>query len=221
MNNFDLYQLLNLIVNKDIYANAISGQEFGLQLKAKNILLFTSKLPSDKSINTQQMGVGVTRMSQHDLSPFLIEDNYTIASDGLVSVPGLYYLENYYSVSVAHGSSEIISLGEIATRIKSYIKPPTAIDLVGYVVDGGLKLLNVVSGNIHAIGYRLPTEPVFVLSTDEDTLMVSYDEDASTELEWSDGCKLDILHLILQDMGVTIERQEVTQLANKLIVTGK
>jgi hypothetical protein len=221
MTNFNLYRLLNLIVNKDIYANAISGEEFELQLKAKNILLFTSKLPSDKSLNTQQIGVGVTRMSQHDLSPFLIDDFYAVSNIGMVDIPGLYYVENFYSPTNAHGSSELISLQEVSGRLKSYIKPPTATDLVVYVVAGGLKILNVASGNIHVLGYRLPTDPVFVLTTNEGTLELEYDETESTELEWNDGCKLDILHLILQDMGVTIERQEVTQLANKLIVTGK
>lgn len=224
MNNFDLYRLCNLIVNKDVYANAMSDVEFDLQLKAKNILLFTSKLPSEKSINTQQIGTGATRASQHDLSPFLIDTSFSISGTGFVNTiglyeAGLYYLEDYWTATSK--TSEIISLQEVAARLASYIKPPTSTDLVAYIVEGGFKILSITSGTVYVLGYRLPEVPVFAVTTNETTLVMTYNSGASTELEWSDGCKLDILYLILQDMGVGIERQDVTQLANKLIQAGK
>ncbi len=219
MTNFDLYRLLNLIVNKDVYANAMSDSEFDLQLKSKNIQLFRIKLPSDETINTQQVGTGTTRMTQHDLSPFLIDRKIDVDNTGSVNIDGLSYLENFYSATSL--TSEIIAPQEVSARLKSYIKPPTTIDLVGYVVDGGLKLLNVTNGSINIIGYRLPVPPSFKVTTDGLTLEMSYNANDSVELEWNDNCKLEILYLILQDMGVTIERQEVTQLANKIIQTGK
>lgn len=224
MNNFDLYRLCNLIVNKDVYANAMSDSEFDLQLKAKNILLFTSKLPSEKSINSQLVGTGVSRASQHDLAPFLIDTTFSISGTGFVNTiglyePGLYYLEDYWTATSK--TSEIISLQEVAARLASYIKPPTSTDLVAYIVEGGFKILSVTSGTVYVLGYRLPEIPIFAVTTDETTLVMTYNSGASTELEWSDGCKLDILYLILQDMGVSMERQDVTQLANKLIQAGK
>lgn len=222
MNNFDLYRLNNLIVNKDIYANAMSDSEFDLQLKAKSNLLFTSKLPSQKSVDTQSAGTGVTRASQHDLSSFLVDPTsagFTISSTGLVTVEGLYYLEDFWTG--ASETSEIISLQEVSARLKSFIKPPTAINLVAYIVSVGFKILSVTSGTCFVLGYRLPLVPAFAVTTDPTTLIMSYNSGASIELEWNEGCKLDILHLILQDMGVSIERQDVTQLANKLIQTGK
>jgi len=219
MTNFDLYQLANIIVNKDIYANAMSDSEFDLQLKAKNIQLFTSKLPSEKSINSQQIGTGITRASQHDLSPFLITPNTFTATAGKISVPTAKHIEDFYSATSK--TSELISLQEVSSRLSSYIKPPTATDLVGYIVDGGIQLLNVTTGTYTVLAYRIPANPVFAVTTNPTTLVMTYNSGASTELEWNDGCKLDILFLILQDMGVTIERQEVTQLANKLITVGK
>ena len=216
MNNFDLYQLLNLVVNKDVYANAMSDSEFQLQLQAKNIAKFMDELPTRKSIDGQSSGAGVTRMTQHNLSPFIIDNDFTITA-GEATVAGLYYLENFWTSTSK--TSEIISFQEAASRIKSYIKPPTTTDLVAYIVEGGLKILNVVSGTIHVLGYRLPATPTFVITTNETTLEMEYL--SSVELEWNDGCKLDILYMILQEMGVTIERNEVSQLANKLIVTGR
>ena len=219
MTNFDLYRLTNLIVNKDIYANAMSDSEFDLQLKAKNILLFTSKLPSEKSINTQQIGTGVTRASQFDLSPFLIDTFYTASNNGLLTIPNIYYVENFWTL--ASKTSEIISLQEVAARIKSYIKPPTTTDLVGYITKEGLQILELGAVNVSVLGYRLPAAPAFAVATDPSSLVMVYNSGGSTELEWNDGCKLDILYLILQDMGISIERQEVSQLANKLIQAGK
>ena len=51
------------------------------------------------------------------------------------------------------------------------------------------------------------------------TLELTYG--VSVELEWDDGSKLDILNMILQDMGLNIERGDVQQMAAKLIQTGK
>lgn len=216
MNNFDLYQLLNLVVNKDVYANAMSDAEFQLQLQAKNIAKFMDELPTRKSLDTQSQGSGITRMTQHNLSPFVIDNDFTMTS-GVVPVEGLYYLENFWTTTSK--TSEVISFQEAASRIKSYIKPPTATDMVAYIVNGGIKVLNAGAGTVHVLGYRLPATPTFLIETDPVTLEMTYG--TSTELEWNDGCKLDILYMILQDMGVTIERGEVSQLANKLIQTGK
>jgi hypothetical protein len=50
---------------------------------------------------------------------------------------------------------------------------------------------------------------------------LAYDHAASVELEWDDGNKLDIMHLILQDMGINLSRGDVVQFANKVVETGK
>lgn len=216
MTNFELYRLLNLVINKDVHANAISPQEFDLQLKAKNILLFTSKLPGERQTLSRQ--VEGSRQLQHDLAPFLIDGEFPV-NGGVATVPFLYYCENFYSADSI--TSELISPSEVAGRLKSYIKPPSMQHLVATVDTGKLKIYGMTSGKVNVIGYRLPYNPAFKTVIDSNTLEMIYRPTESMELEWNEGCKLEVLHLILQDMGVTIERGEVSQLANKLITTGK
>ena len=216
MTNFDLYRLLNFIVNKDVYANAISPPEFELALSAKSTQLFTSKLPSERAINNQQV-VGITRQNQHDLAPFALIDTVSI-SGGKADIAPWYYVEDFYTATSK--TSELISFGELSARLKSYIKPPTATDIVGCISSDGL-IIYGATGNVTIAGYRLPDAPVFVVTTNESTLEMEYDTDASTELEWNDGCKIDIIYMMLQDMGVSIERQDVVQLANKVTQLGK
>jgi len=58
------------------------------------------------------------------------------------------------------------------------------------------------------------------LSLNPTTLEYTYDSVNSVELEWDDASKLDILHMILVDFGLNVERQDVSQYAMKMVETG-
>lgn len=220
MNNFDLYKTLNFIVNKDVYAQAMNESEFDLELKSKNIRHFRNRLglPEGYKTGAVTQAVGTTRLNETDLSPFLIESTVNVVN-GIATLTGIKYLSDFYTATSR--SSDIISRQEISNRLNDPQTKPTSKDLCAYIVNGGMRVFPADTTTVNVIYYREPVAPVFVLNTNEDTLEFEYDATASTELEWDDANKLDIMHMILVDLGINIARGDVTQLATKLVETGK
>lgn len=221
MNNFDLYKLLNFAVNKDIYAQAISPPEFQLELQANNMRHFRKRLglPETYIPGQANEGAGVTRLTDTDLLPFLVEGTKTCV-EGLVTLtPAPYYILDFYTPSSI--SSEIIGIDEKSSRLNNYITKPTTQHLAGYLVMNGLKILPVtMKGTLYVSYYRKPVDPTFVTTTDPVTLELTY-SNTSVELEWDDGSKLDILNMILQKFGLNLSRADVMQMGAKLVETGK
>ena len=220
MNNFDLYKLLNFVVNKDVTAQALSEPEFNLELKAKNIRHFRVRLGLPEGYRTGDVTKAVesTALNQADLTPFLIDQDFVSVS-GKVVLPGWYYILDFYSS--ASRSSERISYQEISSRLRDPQTKPTEKDLAAYIIKDGLQVFPATVTPIHVLYYRKPVEPVFVTKVNAATHELEYDHVLSTELEWDDGNKLDIMHMILLDFGINISRGDVSQYANKLVEQGK
>lgn len=223
MNNFDLYRLLNFIVSKNKYAQSIREPEFEAELQAKNLRHFRKRLGLPENYVPGTVGVNANRITDRDLLPFFVEGEYTVsATNGDVLLPGWYYIEDYYSSSSR--SSEIISHQECSARLRNALTAPTTKDLVAYMIKKGLRVFPFGTGGVAKVNvmyYRQPQSPVFRVITNPTTLEMEYNFSESQELEWDDGSKLDILTMILADYGLNIQRQDVTQYANKLIETGK
>ena len=218
MTNFDLYKLLNYTVNKDIYAQAISPDEFGRELVSKNLRHFRKRLglPETYIPGSANEGAGVTRLTESDLLPFLVENAYVPVA-GVVTLTNWYYINNFWTSTSR--TSDLISQEEISDRLRNYITAPTTLHIAAYMVKVGLKVFPSTLTSVTVSYYRRPVDPTFVTSVNPVTLELTYG--VSVELEWDDGNKLDVLNMILQDMGLNIERGDVQQMANKLIQTGK
>lgn len=221
MTNFDLYKLLNFIVNKDVYSKAIAPPQFDLELKSKNLRLMRKRLglPETYIPGAANEGAGVTRLTDTDLLPFLVEETLNPVDGVLVLTTGWYYILDWYTSTSR--TSDLISYDEISNRLRNYITAPTELHPAAYIVKTGLKVYPTTIVGATVIYYRKPADPVFTTITNPTTLELEYDAGNSVELEWDDGSKLDILNMILQDMGLNIERGDVQQMANKLIQTGK
>lgn len=221
MDNFDLYKLLNFIVNKDVYAQAVSPGEFDLELKSKNMRHFRKRLglPETYIPGSANEGANVSRLNEADLLPFLVEETHApVGGKVTLTVPPYYILDFYTSTSI---TSDLISIEEESSRRNNYITKPTTAHITGRLVQGGLSVLPNGLGAVKVVFYRKPADPVFATTTDPVTLELEYDAVNSVELEWDDGNKLDVLSMVLQDMGLNIERGDVQQMAAKLIQTGK
>ena len=220
MTNFELYQLLNFIVNKDVYSKAIAPPQFDLELKSKNLRLMRKRLglPETYIPGAANEGAGVNQMTDTDLLPFLVEQTLNPTNGVLVLTDGWYYILDWYTtVSI---TSDKISYEEVSNRLRNYITAPTLEHPIGYIVKTGLKVYPANLTGATVIYYRKPVTPVFKTVVGSD-LKLTYDTVNSVELEWDDGSKLDILNMILQDMGLNIERGDVQQMAAKLIQQGK
>lgn len=226
MTNFDLYKLLNFVVNKDVYAQAMSETEFDLELKSKNIRHFRNRigLPEGYRTGTVTQAVETTRLNQHDLAPFLVTETdgspkVVSVSSGKAAISGVSYICDYFTDTSR--SADLISYQELGSRLNDPQTAPTTKDLVAYIINGGLRVYPSTVTSIKVVYYRNPVDPVFVTTVNSSTDELEYDAGNSTELEWDDANKLDIMHMILADMGLNISRGEIVQYAEKLVENGK
>lgn len=222
MTNFDLYKLINFIVNKDVYAQSMSITEFELELIAKNQRHFRKRLGLPEAFNpgSASEGAGMNRLVETDLRPFLVAETKNPNNEGLIMPTySWYYLLDFYTADSI--SSDLLSIEEISSRVNNYILEPTASHIAGVLMATGFKVYPSSVTGVTMIYYRKPKDPKITISTDPVTLAMTYNAGASTELEWDDGNKLDILNLILQDLGINLARGDIQQMANKMIQTGK
>jgi hypothetical protein len=178
-------------------------------------------LPETYIPGSANEGVGITRVNDIDLLPFFVEEEVTPVGQIVSLTQDWYYILDWYtSASI---TSDLIGVEEVSNRVRNFITAPTLSHPCAYIVPEGLKVFPTgITSKVTVLYYRWPVTPVFLIKDiTEDNLEVEYDADSSVELEWDDGNKLDILSMILQDMGLNIERQDVVQLAAKLVQQGK
>ena len=219
MNNFDLYKILNFVVNKDVYAQAISPSEMQLELQANNLRHFRKRLglPETYIPGSANEGVGVNRITEGDLLPFLVEETICPVNGVVTLKSTWYYIDDFYTSSSI--TSDLLTSGELSSRLRNYITTPTTSHIVAKMIKAGLKVYPINLPNVTVSYYRIPVTPTFVTTVNPVTLELTYG--TSVELEWDDPNKLGVLSLILQDLGYNVERGDIEQFANKLIQTGK
>lgn len=218
MTNWDLYQLLNLVANKDVASNWLTPEQFELELQAKNLRLFRDRLglPERYQPGTTQAGASGTTVIENDLMPFLIVKEVNVVNQETV-VSDWYWINDFYTEQSLF--PEIISQQELGTRVNSPIRIATEEYPWAIRVNAGLKIYPASITKATLSYYRQPATPTFNTTVNTVTGYLEYAP--STELEWRDENKLDILHLIMQDMGVNVEKQDLSQLAQKLVEGGK
>jgi hypothetical protein len=219
INLFQLYELLHIAANKDVKSNWLTPPQFELELNAKSIRLMRDRLglPERYQPGTFSGGADASRVIETDLTPFLKDGEVDVASQE-TNITDWYYIDTFYTPDSVF--PEIISRQEIPTRVKHPTKTPTIKYPVATIIAKGLKIWPASVEKATVIYYKKPTAPVFKTTVDDEGFLV-YDASGSTELEWRDENKIDILHLIMQDLGVNIEKQDLEQLAQKLVEGGK
>jgi len=220
MNNYRLYELLHLVANKDVFSGFLTPAQFELELVSKNIRLMRNLLglPERYQPGTMQAGASASRTIEIDLLPFLKNRNVVISSQE-TSLSDWYYINDWYTDDSK--SAEIISQQELGMRINHPIRKATIKYPFAIIISKGLRVWPDTVERINISYYRTPEAPTFATKVNATTGALEYDGSNSNELEWADHNKLDILYMIMQDIGVNIERPDLEQLANKLVETGK
>jgi len=61
---------------------------------------------------------------------------------------------------------------------------------------------------------------VIATTTNSTTLLEEYNSSGSTELEWFDPQKVELVYRVLREAGVNLERQDVTALGERMKQNG-
>lgn len=227
LTNFNIIQLVNLAINRDINTQAFTTEEYQTLINSNSIRKFKQKLglPEEfaKNIPVAQEGVGLSKKNEQDLQPFLHYDDEAVAGGSVdLSAKNVGYLIDFIPNPVGKRGMDYISFAEVGDRLNNPITAPSSNDPVYYRTSKDIfAVFPVTITAVSVAYYKNPTPAVVVITADPVTLLPVYSTGGSTELEWDDINKIDIAYMIIRDAGLSIERPDVVQLADNLVKTSK
>jgi len=174
--------------------------------------LFTSSIPS----------YGKTSKATDPLSPFSVNQSFTTAGDGIITLPTnaavspcyealpVVTVSYYDGTKMRYKGTKLFNEDEIAERLDSQVLEPTVTDPIAQeTVRGTIQLYpkTVLTGFCTYL--RRPKPPVFVYTMDDKTIV--YDQGASTQLEWTESNINKILVKALNMFGVNLSDEMLIQ----------
>jgi hypothetical protein len=223
LTNWDLITLVNLVRNKDLEGEDITADEFQTLINSQSQLLFAEKLGVP---NTYQVGAPITktgaevsRKISQELRPFYVREVVTIiGSVGDFSGKEIGYLDAIDPANLSGRGLDELEGSEVADRLGSAVVAPTEDDPCFEWRDGTSILVypSTVSSIVLKY-YKYPANAVIATTTNSTTLLEEYDSGNSTELLWEDEQKIEIAYRILRDIGINMERQDVTAYAQNIV----
>ena len=218
--NWDLINLVGLVLNKEINGASFTQADFTTMINTQSIRLFNYKLGT--RLNSRKFGKPEDYKpgtSDDELSPFFRKID-KVAVSGTIDMTAenpadiAYFIPNPFT---ARGFSKVTS-GELGERLNNAITAPTLTDPI-IVRSGNFKFDVYPSGILGATVayYKFPTPALVLLTRNETTLRPEYDSVNSVETEWDDIDKIEICYMILRDAGMNLQRGDVEKYANELV----
>lgn len=223
LTNWDLLTIANIAINKDVNGRALTSAQFQSLLNSKSQKLFSEYLGFEKEYPLDaplsRKGIGKSRKISQNLRPFLRTETKTVAG-GLFTLTTLAntvgYLVNINPATISGRPFDELEPDELADRLGSAVVAPSASDPA--FVWTGQNTISLYPGTITSISvvyYKFPTDAVIATTTNTSTLLEEYNSAGSTELEWYDTEKVELVYRVLKDMGINLERQDVYALAER------
>lgn len=227
MNNWQIIQLVNIILRKNISGGSFDQSDYETAINASSLRLFKRKLglPEEMQPGTAiaQQGVGVSKQIDTELSVFF-RKVYKAQVAGTIDLTteNPAYIAYFIPDPLTVRGFDEVTAGELSDRLLNPITAPTLSDPI-VCRQQGEKFDVYPSGILGATVayYKYPTPAVIRWTRDSVTLKPIYDTVNSVEMEWSDISKIDLAYMILRDAGMSIERRDIEQYANELVKTGK
>lgn len=221
MTNWNIIQIVNMIVNRDINSMAFTPEEYQTMINAQSLKLFKTKLGSPeeyKGTPNGQQGVGYSKKIDRDLNPFLVYSTKAVAAGVLdLTTENPAYINAIIPVPMIGRGFDEITQDEIGDRTNNPITMPTLSDPV--IFEAGANLFNVLPAsitNVKVSYYKYPASATVSVTANVATLLPEYGA-GNTELEWGDMNKVDIAYFIARDAGLNVERNDVVSVANQIL----
>lgn len=211
MTNNDIYQLVHFICQAEKTGIWVEEYQFDLLLKQCSLDKFRKEIgpiehyqgaqPSQKSM------LEVDQMVTERLRRFKVDSTPLTFTAGLASLPGDYYYPT--ALAVSNRPVDVMTDAQWFYRISSTLKAPTVYHPVVRFLASTIQIHPTTVGSVDWTYLKLPTTPAFALM-DANGIKV-YDSGNSTELDWDELSKMDIISMILKQIGMAITPQQVAQ----------
>ena len=233
MTLFDMYSLMELILNKDYGGNVLTPERFRQLIKVVNIDKFKKKfgLPEEYQPGrpVPREYVEITLKNADDLRKFkAIPLINTPAVAGLLPYPSDYahrdqivYNQTVTIDGVANiipRQVEILTETQSAARRSNYTKGPTTTYPIGVMRSAGIQIYPITVTVVDFFYWRFPIDPVF--SYNQYAGYITYNAKASVEFEWPpDECN-SLVAMMLGYMGINMRENDILQYSEMKKQTG-
>lgn len=166
-------------------------------------------------------GYEVTPMISHDLEPFKRykgwddEPALTVGTDGFILLPDdyFYYSSMTHTVDGVKKHFEFMPDEEFEKRVGDPLIAPNERNPVANLQFGHIRIAPITIQEVSMTYIKRPDKPVYATKTTNGYR--EYDETNSVELEWDDVNRLDIIYIMLYDLGINMQRGDLVQYAQK------
>jgi len=222
--NGDIINIVNLIRNKEVEGKDINADEWSSLITANSQNLFASLLgvPNLYQVNmaVERRGAEVSRVVSEKLRPFYVRESANVVGGAVdLSTKDIGYLLAVEPTTITGRGFDELEPSEVADRLGDPVVAPTLKDpCLEYSTAGDSIFVYPSSmASVTLKYYKFPTDAVVVFTTDNQTLLQTYDEGNSTETGWKKNELLKIAYMCLRDLGVNMKESDVIAYSQNLV----
>jgi hypothetical protein len=241
MTLWDIYNLVNLIVNKDFGGNIITPEQFKDLIKVVNIDLFRNKygLPEEYQPGRPipKEYAEITLKNMDDLKAFKVFLKNVPLVNGTIPYPADYChrieLTNNFTIKINKVDTvlpkgiEVLTESQLSSRLGNYTKRPVSrMPICTFRSDAiyiwPFEVSDIVPDPITQVDFayfRWPHDPVFAYVIGDGE--ITYDAVNSVEPEWPQDEYITLTAMLLKYIGINLRAEEIVQIANQQIQTGQ
>lgn len=244
--NTDIFNLTKYLANKSGLGGYMRINDFNLNLKSANILLLKEKLGLS---NDYQLGAPISRkqkglssISDDEIRQFKTKADISFSS-GIGSLPETYFKYDDVRVSGALEPVEVLTSSELSRRINNAIDAPDVLFPAAEILGSQMYIYPTTITTASLIFYRYPVTPAlsYYISADGEIVPLAVGathtigvgevgmngeaegiEVTSTtvEHEWNSESAIELVYIIVKNMGINLMRGDVFQAATQIKTQG-
>ena len=222
-----IYDLIELICNKDFDGNIITPVRFNQLIKVVSIDLFRQKhgIPEEYQPGRPVPNeyADITLKNTDDLKAFKTRLAARAVTSGIMLYPTDYahrdtVVYNYSKTinkvaTILPKPVEILRESEFATREGNYTKGPTMANPIGVMRSDGIHIRPITITACDLNYYRFPVDPEFVYTQGDG--FITYDAVNSTEFEFPVDEHFTLVKMVLSLVGVNLREEQIVSYAEQ------
>lgn len=228
MNLYELFQIINATIGGT--GKELSPPEAELMIHSAQLKHYNSLIGADEQYRPgqplPQQSFEQTRLNSVSLSPFKVwmgkpdELPLRVNDDGYAITPSnMYYPSScFYTYNGSQRPIKILSDNEWELRQGDALTKATDRNPIANIQNDIIRFSPIINKLVNFIYLKTLTKPVIAYNSSRGYL--EYDSANSTELEWDESNQIDILYILLTDLGLAVNREDIIQVAEKIKTTG-
>lgn len=214
-------RLVRFCLNKD-QNGYVEGDQFNLLAPIAQLSVLNDRIGNIKKYQVShpvpEVGFSISQKSREEIRPLMTKPTTTAVSSGIAAYPAGWLYYNTIQTAAGKQVKEVTE-DQILELNNSAIMPPNTMFPKFVMHSDGIYVYPASITSIKISYVRKPATPIwaFTISNNEEV----YDAGNSQDFELAETTHLEIVTIILQLMGLSINLLQVTQFAAAMEAQGK